>query len=120
MQTPLHTACNTDLCQAGLHEKTALPHNATTPRHSHAVLCCATCCALPGQLSSSVALWPVQLNVTVSNHLRDLPELTSSIKYEVVTDATREALTGAWKIWMEETREQQGEGGRVGGREGGA
>lgn len=46
-----------------------------------------------------------QLNVTVSNHLRDLPQLTSSVKYEVVTDATRDALTGAWKTWMEELRE---------------
>jgi hypothetical protein len=50
----------------------------------------------------------LQLNVTVSNHLRDLPNLTNSIKYEVITDATRDALTGAWKVWMEETREQGG------------
>jgi hypothetical protein len=47
----------------------------------------------------------LQLNVTVSNHLRELPELTSSIRFEVITDATRDALTGAWKTWMEETRE---------------
>lgn len=47
----------------------------------------------------------LQLNVTVSNHLRDLPELTNSVKFEVITDATRDALTGAWKTWMEETRE---------------
>jgi len=50
-----------------------------------------------------------KLNVTVSNHLRDLPELTNSIKYEVITDATRDALTGAWKVWMEETLGDSGD-----------
>lgn len=47
----------------------------------------------------------VQLNVTVANHLRDLPELTGSIKYDVITEGSRDALTGAWKAWMEETCE---------------
>jgi hypothetical protein len=41
--------------------------------------------------------------VTVSNHLRDLPQLTHSVKYEVITAATRDALTAAWKAWVEET-----------------
>lgn len=49
-----------------------------------------------------------KINVTVSNHLRDVPELTSSIKYEVLPDASRDALTGAWKAWMEETLSESG------------
>lgn len=74
-------------------------------------------CSLAPAPPARPPLNPPQLNVTVSNHLRDLPELTSSIRFEVVTDATREALTGAWKTWMEETRETRvlGLGGLLAG-----
>eukprot|EP00775_Hariotina_reticulata_P011904 gene11904-12048_t len=43
-----------------------------------------------------------KMNVTAANHMRDVPELTSSIRYEVLPDAGRDELTGAWKAWMEE------------------
>eukprot|EP00882_Tetradesmus_deserticola_P003892 GHRQ01004116.1.p1 GENE.GHRQ01004116.1~~GHRQ01004116.1.p1 ORF type:complete len:270 (+),score=88.33 GHRQ01004116.1:208-1017(+) len=43
-----------------------------------------------------------KINVTVSNHLRDVPESTAAVRYEVLPDASRDALTGAWKAWMEE------------------
>jgi len=46
------------------------------------------------------------MNVTAANHLRDVPELTSSIRYEVLPDADRDELTGAWKAWMEEAGEE--------------
>jgi hypothetical protein len=48
----------------------------------------------------------LQMNVTAANHLRDVPELTSSIRYEVLPDADRDELTGAWKAWMEEAGEE--------------
>ncbi|KAF6254959.1 CGFS type glutaredoxin [Scenedesmus sp. NREL 46B-D3] len=43
-----------------------------------------------------------KINVTVSNHLRDVPESTAAVRYELLPDASRDALTGAWKAWMEE------------------
>lgn len=47
------------------------------------------------------------MNVTISNHLRDIPEFTGSwsVKYELMPDAGREDMTAAWKAWMEETSE---------------
>eukprot|EP00878_Enallax_costatus_P003308 GHUV01003513.1.p1 GENE.GHUV01003513.1~~GHUV01003513.1.p1 ORF type:complete len:279 (+),score=64.10 GHUV01003513.1:127-963(+) len=51
-----------------------------------------------------------KVNVTVSNHLRDIAEFTGSwsVKYELMPDASREQLTAAWKAWMEETLSETG------------
>ena len=34
--------------------------------------------------------------------MTDLPDLTAAVRFEAVADATREALTSAWKAWVEE------------------
>ncbi|XP_047322871.1 bifunctional monothiol glutaredoxin-S16, chloroplastic [Impatiens glandulifera] len=39
---------------------------------------------------------------SVSNHLKSLPELCSSVKVGVVSDPDKTALTQAWRSWMEE------------------
>eukprot|EP00879_Flechtneria_rotunda_P008671 GHRR01009084.1.p1 GENE.GHRR01009084.1~~GHRR01009084.1.p1 ORF type:complete len:268 (+),score=84.85 GHRR01009084.1:304-1107(+) len=49
-----------------------------------------------------------KINVSVCNHLRDVPESTSSVRYEVLPDASRDSLTGAWKAWMEEALAETG------------
>jgi hypothetical protein len=43
-----------------------------------------------------------QVNISVSTHMQDLPDLTHTIKYQVVESGLREELTGAWKKWIEE------------------
>ncbi len=43
-----------------------------------------------------------QIDMSVSNHLNELPELTHAVKTLTVSHATRESLTAAWKQWVEE------------------
>lgn len=38
--------------------------------------------------------------------MQELPDLTASIKYYITDDASREALTAAWKSWIEEAGER--------------
>lgn len=83
-----------------------LLHPCCLVSHATAAATVADGAAVPLPLLTLPLLLLLQLNVTVSNHLRDLPQLTGSIKYEIVTDASREALTAAWKAWMEETCEE--------------
>ncbi|KAF8058886.1 GRXS16 [Scenedesmus sp. PABB004] len=49
-----------------------------------------------------------KINVTISNHLRDVPELTKAVKFELMPDAGREQMTAAWKAWMEEALAETG------------
>jgi hypothetical protein len=37
--------------------------------------------------------------------MQELPDLTAAIKYEILDDGSREALTAAWKSWIEEAGE---------------
>ncbi|KAJ1396186.1 Thioredoxin-like superfamily [Sesbania bispinosa] len=39
---------------------------------------------------------------SVSSHWKSVPELCSSVKFGIVDEPDREALTQAWKSWMEE------------------
>lgn len=66
---------------------------------------CIRCCNSTSIFTRTCEVFVLQINVTVSNHLRDIPEFTGSwsVKYEVLPDASREQLTAAWKAWMEET-----------------
>jgi hypothetical protein len=50
----------------------------------------------------SAAPRPPQINLSVSTHMNDLPDLTDSIRYQVIESGTREDLTAAWKAWVEE------------------
>lgn len=43
----------------------------------------------------------MQIAVSVASHIQDLPELTDSVRYEVVENATREALTAKWQEWIQ-------------------
>ena len=47
----------------------------------------------------------VQVSTSVAAHMQDLPDLTHAIKYHIVEDTSREALTAAWKSWVEEAGE---------------
>jgi hypothetical protein len=37
--------------------------------------------------------------------MQALPELTHSVRCEVIADGSRDALTAAWKAWMEQASE---------------
>eukprot|EP00250_Pteridium_aquilinum_P006700 c16564_g1_i1 orf=98-991(+) len=43
-----------------------------------------------------------RLSASLSNHVRDLPELCASTKFTVINAPERAALLDAWKQWMEE------------------
>lgn len=46
-----------------------------------------------------------QIAVSVATHRQELPELTAAVKYDAVPEGTKEALTAAWKSWVEEASE---------------
>jgi hypothetical protein len=75
------TVCSSRLCQAVVLHLTGAPVAADT------------------------LLIALQVSVSLSNHLQELPELTAAVKYEVVPSGAREDLTAAWKTWMEEACE---------------
>lgn len=43
-----------------------------------------------------------KVSTSVAAHMQDLPDLTHAVKYHIVEDSSREALTAAWKSWVEE------------------
>ncbi|GBF96829.1 hypothetical protein Rsub_09685 [Raphidocelis subcapitata] len=43
-----------------------------------------------------------KVSASVANHMQALPELTHSVRCEVIADGGRDALTAAWKAWMEQ------------------
>jgi hypothetical protein len=58
---------------------------------------------------------PPQVNASVANHMQALPELTHSVRFEVIADGSRDALTAAWKAWMEQASEWRGRAARARG-----
>jgi hypothetical protein len=38
----------------------------------------------------------------VAGHMQELPDLTASVKYDIIDDASRDGLTSGWKSWVEE------------------
>ena len=42
------------------------------------------------------------MDTSIANHLTELPDLTHAVKVLLVSHATRESLTAAWKQWVEE------------------
>lgn len=46
-----------------------------------------------------------QVSASVANHMQALPDLTHAVRFEVIADGSRDALTGAWKGWMEAASE---------------
>jgi Grx4 family monothiol glutaredoxin len=51
-----------------------------------------------------------RLAASVAGHSADLPDLAKAVRLAAVPAGTREALTAAWKLWVEQAVE---EGGRV-------
>ncbi|EFJ50384.1 CGFS type glutaredoxin 6 [Volvox carteri f. nagariensis] len=49
-----------------------------------------------------------KVSASVAAHMQELPDLTASIKYDIVEDASREGLTSAWKSWVEEAVTETG------------
>jgi len=47
-----------------------------------------------------------QVSASVSSHMQELPDLTKAVRFELVPSATREALTDAWKAWVQEASER--------------
>jgi hypothetical protein len=46
-----------------------------------------------------------QVDTSIANHMSELPDLTHGVKVLLVSHATRESLTAAWKQWVEEAGE---------------
>lgn len=42
-----------------------------------------------------------KIAVSISSHIQELPDLTHSVRYEVVASATREDLTAKWQEWIQ-------------------
>jgi Grx4 family monothiol glutaredoxin len=49
-----------------------------------------------------------RLAASVAGHSADLPELARGVRFAAVPTGTREALTGAWKMWVEQAVEELG------------
>lgn len=49
-----------------------------------------------------------KIAVSVANHMQQVPELVAGVKFTIVEDASREALTDAWKLWVEQAAESTG------------
>ncbi|GIL85279.1 hypothetical protein Vretimale_10753 [Volvox reticuliferus] len=49
-----------------------------------------------------------KVSASVAAHMQELPDLTGSIKYDIIEDTTREGLTSAWKSWVEEALAETG------------
>lgn len=47
----------------------------------------------------------MQVNLSVSAHMQQLPDDVAAIKFDLVSDASREGLTDAWKAWVQEASE---------------
>ncbi len=75
---------------------------ACAPMH----VCASYHLLLPASGQMLPPLHGVQIAASVSSHMQELSDLTHSIKYEVVATPTREALTAAWKAWIEEAGEE--------------
>ena len=43
----------------------------------------------------------LQLIVSIVTHKQNLPELVQAVKFVAMKTASREALTEAWKAWMQ-------------------
>ncbi len=43
-----------------------------------------------------------QVALSIANHMQDLPDLTKSAKVVTIPNPTKEALTAAWKEWVEQ------------------
>jgi hypothetical protein len=91
----------------------ARPADAVRSRTRHPA-CALGALNRPPQLSLRLHALPAhpptpardpQVNASVANHMQALPELTHSVRFEVVADGSRDALTAAWKMWMEQASE---------------
>lgn len=49
-----------------------------------------------------------RLAASVAGHSADLPDLAKGVRFAAVPAGTREALTGAWKMWVEQAVEEGG------------
>eukprot|EP00877_Chromochloris_zofingiensis_P014725 jgi/Chrzof1/9506/Cz04g05200.t1 len=49
-----------------------------------------------------------KVNLSVSAHMQQLPDDVAAIKFDLVSDASREGLTDAWKAWVQEAMEDTG------------
>jgi Grx4 family monothiol glutaredoxin len=49
-----------------------------------------------------------RLAASVAGHSNDLPDLAKGVRFAPVPSGTREALTGAWKMWVEQAVEELG------------
>lgn len=49
-----------------------------------------------------------RIALSVATHVDELPELTRSVRFSVVSNPTKEALTGAWKEWVQEAVNESG------------
>lgn len=43
--------------------------------------------------------------MSIAYHSRELPDLAQQVKFLEVPEGTKDALTEAWKEWLEETGE---------------
>lgn len=83
---------------------------------THVHLCCTRAYAPLHTVPCHHACTCVQVALSVATHAEELPDLTSSVRYSVVTNPTKESLTGAWKEWMQEASECLGVGNPAAGR----
>ena len=79
-----------------MHTHTATHTHGHTHTHSHTHTVTDTCCGTMGC---------VQVDMSVQNHMSELPELTHGVKFLPVAHATKESLTEAWKAWVEQAGE---------------
>lgn len=49
-----------------------------------------------------------KVSSSVAGHMQALPDLTHSVRYEVIGDGGRDALTAVWKQWMEQAIAESG------------
>ncbi len=48
----------------------------------------------------------LQIAVSIASHIQDLPELTHTVRFELVDNPTKEALTAKWQEWIQEAGDE--------------